>query len=137
MPRPRRPHRNDVRSERKTAEHTRQAVTGATSRSPATLWAYTYQIVPRQTRSQLGAVKALLERQHSDAKNASATFAGRLIVGAQGTRILIVSDCPGRGCEMNQRLESELKQLRAEFTVSEPVLLADEAATPSPASASA
>lgn len=56
-----------------------------------------------------------------------------MIVGTQGTRILIVSDCPDRSCAANQRLESELKQLRAEFTVSEPVLLADDAATTSPA----
>jgi hypothetical protein len=55
-----------------------------------------------------------------------------LIVGMQGTRILIVSDCPERSCEANQRLESELKLLQAAFTVSEPVLLADEAAAPSP-----
>jgi len=136
MPRPRRPHRKDVRLERKTAEDTRQAKTGASSRSAATLWAYTYQIVPRQTRIQMRAVKALLDLEHADAKNASATFGGRLIVGTQGTRILIVSDCPGRSCAANQRLESELKQLQAEFTVSEPVLLADDAATPSPAATS-
>jgi hypothetical protein len=132
MPGPRRPHRKEVRSERKTAVNTRQAATAATSRSAATLWAYTYQIVPRQTRSQLRGVRALLDLQHSDAKTLSGTFAGRLIVGMQGTRILIVSDCPERSCEANQRLESELKLLQAAFTVSEPVLLADEAAAPSP-----
>ena len=132
MPRPRRPHRKAVRSTLKT-EDTRPAVTGAASPSPAGLWAYTYQIVPRQTRKQLRAVKALLEQEHADAKSDSATFGGRLIGGAQGTRILIVSDCPDRSCDVNQRLESELRQLQAEFTMSDPVLLADEEATPSPA----
>ena len=132
MSRPRRPHRKDVRSKRKTAEDTRQAVTGATSQPPAALWAYTYQIVPRQTRRQLRAVKALLDQEHSDAKHASATFGGRLIVGTQGTRILIVSDCPERSCAAHQRLESALQQLRAEFTVSEPVLLVNDAAPPAP-----
>lgn len=132
MPSHLRPRRKGVRSERKTAEDTRQAVTGAKSRSPVTLWAYTYQIVPRQTRSQLRTVRALLDQEHSSAKNASGTFAGRLIVGAQVTRILIVSDCPERSCEVNQRLETELRQLRAEFSVSEPVALPGDAATPSP-----
>ena len=87
MPSHLRPRRKGVRSERKTAEDTRQAVTGAKSRSPVTLWAYTYQIVPRQTRSQLRTVRALLDQEHSSAKNASGTFAGRLIVGAQVTRM--------------------------------------------------
>ena len=133
MPHPRHPRRKEVRSERKTVKDTRQAGTGAASRSPATLWAYTYQIVPRQTRSQLRGVRALLDLQHSDAKTASGTFAGRLIVGTQGTRILIVSDCPERNCEANLRLESELNLLQAVFTVSEPVLLALDTAAPSPA----
>jgi hypothetical protein len=137
MPRTLGPHRKDVRSKRTTAENTRQAGIAAQNRSPAMLWAYTYQIVPRQTRSQLSAVRALLDQEHSAAKDGSGMFAGRLMVGAQATRILIVSDCPERSCDVNQRLESELKQLQAEFTVSEPVLLADDAATPSLAPESA
>lgn len=133
MTRPLRPRRNGSRSKLKSGADTGPAVTGATSRPAVTLWAHTYQIVPRQTRRQMRAVRALLDEEHSAAVGESGTFAGRLIVGRQLTRILIVSDCPDRSCAANRRLESELKELRAEFTVSEPVLLADEAATPSPA----
>jgi hypothetical protein len=125
-----RPRSNGVRSRRKTAETSSQAVTGATSRSPVALWAYTYQIVPRQTRSQLRAVSALLDQEHSAAKNASGAFAGRLVVGTRATRILIVSDCPERSCAVHQRLESKLMQLEAEFTVSEPALVAGDTVSP-------
>jgi hypothetical protein len=130
MPSHRRPPHKGVRSERKTAEDTRGAVTAVKGRSPATLWAYTYQIVPRQTRRQLRAVSAVLDHEHSAATDDSGRFAGRLIVGARVTRILIVSDCPERNCEVNQRLEAELANLQAEFSVSEPVALSGGAATP-------
>jgi hypothetical protein len=127
MARHARPRSNGVRSRRKTAEASSQAVTGATSRSPVTLWAYTYQIVPRQTRSELRAVSALLDREHAAAKDDAARFAGRLIACTQATRILIVSDRAERSCEVNQRLEAELRQLKADISVTAPV---DVAATP-------
>jgi hypothetical protein len=130
MPSHRRPPQKGVRSQRKTAADTRKAVTRAKSRLPQMLWAYTYQIVPPQSKSRLRAVRALLDQEHSAAKKASGTFAGRLIAGARVTRILIVSDCPELSCEVNQRLEAELENLKAEFSVSEPVALHGAAASP-------
>jgi hypothetical protein len=86
---------------------------------------------------RMRAVSALLDQEHSDAESAPAMFAGRLIVGALATRILIVSDCPDRSCDASRQLESQLKLLQAEYTVSDPVLMADDAAAHAPALTSA
>lgn len=103
------------------------------SPSPQThLWAYTYQIVPPQNKSRLRAIKALLDQEHVAAQHGSRTWAGRLVRGAQMTRILIVSDSLERGREVDQRLEAELKHLKVDFSVTEPVALPGDAASPSP-----
>lgn len=121
------PRRRGIRAERNTAMDAERTVSGAGSGSPETIWAYTYQIVPPQTRSRLRAVKALLEEEHLATRRPPRTWAGRLIVGAQATRILIVSNSLERSCEVNQRLEAELKQLQVEFSVTEPVELPGDA----------
>jgi hypothetical protein len=92
-----------------------------------TIWAYAYQIVPPQTKSRLRAVRALLDQEHSTAQNGSRAWAGRLIVGAKMTRILVVSDSLEHSAEVNQKLETELNLLQATFTVSEPVQLPGDA----------
>jgi hypothetical protein len=48
------------------------------------------------------------------------------------TRILIVSDSLERGRAVSRRLEAELHRLDLDFSVTEPVELACEAATPLP-----
>jgi tRNA/tmRNA/rRNA uracil-C5-methylase (TrmA/RlmC/RlmD family) len=88
---------------------------------PRTVWAYACEIVPPQTRSRLRAVRALLDQGHSTAGNGDRAWAGRLIVGAQATRILVVSDSLEHSAEVNRRLEAELNRLQAAFTVGEPV----------------
>jgi hypothetical protein len=94
---------------------------------PRTIWAYAYQIVPPQTRSRLRAVRALLDQEHATGNNGNRTWAGRLIVGAKATRILIVSDSLEHSADVNQKLEAELNLLQATFTVSEPVQLPGDA----------
>jgi hypothetical protein len=94
------------------------------SGSPQTpLWAYTYQIVPSQTKSRLRAIKALLDQVHGAALHESRTWAGRLVPGARMTRILIVSDTAEPNQELSQRLEAELKYLKATYSRTEPVSL--------------
>jgi len=97
------------------------------SRPLRTIWAYAYQIVPPQTRSRLRAVRALLDQEHSTAQDGSRAWAGRLIVGAKVTRILVVSDGREHSAEVNRKLEAELNLLQATFTVSEPVRLPGDA----------
>jgi hypothetical protein len=86
-----------------------------------TVWAYAIEIVPPQTRSRLRAVRALLDQEHSAGTNGDRAWAGRLIVGAKATRILIVSDSLEHSADVNQKLEAELSLLQATVIVSEPV----------------
>lgn len=105
---------------------------GVRSRSPQTIWAYAYQILPPQTKSRLRAVRALLDQEHSAAQHGSRTWAGRLILGARMTHILIVTDSLARSRMVNRRLEAQLKQLKVTFSVTGPVALPGDAASPSP-----
>lgn len=132
MPNHFRPRRKGVRPEPKTALDGERTVTRRAGKSPQTVWAYAYQIVPPQTKSRLRAVRALLDQEHSAAQQGSRTWAGRLILGAQMTRILIVSDSLERSREVNQRLEAELEQLEVDFSVTEPVALPGDAAAAAP-----
>lgn len=113
----------DISSEPSAVLEAESAVTEEVSESPRTVWAYTYQIVPPQTRSRLRAVRALLDQEHAAVHDGSGTWGGRLILGTKMTRIMIVSDSLERRREVNQRLEAELKQLKVEFTATEPVAL--------------
>jgi hypothetical protein len=123
MPSHRRPRRRGVRAPRKAAGHAKRTAAGLGSGSPRAIWAYAYQIVPPQTRSRLRAVGAILDQEHATAQHGSRTWAGRLIVGAQVTRILIVSDNLELSHEANQRLEAELRLLKVVFSATEPVKL--------------
>ncbi len=115
--------RTGARSERTTALNVERPVTRARRRSPQTIWAYACQIEPPQTRSRLRAVTALLDQEHVAAQKGSRTWAGRLILGAHATRILIVSDSLERNRKVNRRLEAEINRLQAEFSVTVPVAL--------------
>ena len=104
-------------------------VAGVPSRSPGITWAYAYQIVPPQTRRQLRAVTTLIDQEHIAAKNRSHTWAGRLVLGARMTRILIVSDSLERCRKVNRKLEAQLMQLDVGYSVTAPVALPGHAAS--------
>ena len=96
------------------------------------IWAYAYEVIPPQTKRQLRGVSALLEREHAAVHNGSRTWVGRLIVGPQATRILIVSDSLVRNRVVNKQLEAALQRLKIGFSVSEPVALLGTVASLSP-----
>ena len=98
-------------------------VAGKVNHAPPKIWAYAFQIVPPQTKSRLRAVDAVLDQEHLAAHDISRTWAGRLILGTQTTRILIVSDSLARSRRVNRRLEAEFKRLKVNFSVTEPVEL--------------
>ena len=102
------------------------------SRSPRTVWAYAYRIVPPQRTSRLRVVGTLLDPQRSGTRHGSRTWAGRLIAGAQMTRILIVSDSLEGSRAVSLRLEAALHRLDLDFAVTEPVELACDTASPLP-----
>jgi hypothetical protein len=97
-------------------------------RVPKTLWAYAYEIVPPQAEVQLNAIRTLLEKEHADAGQGARTWTGKLVSEQRVTHLLVVSDSPDQTREVNRRLEGRLTQLRAGFSVTLPMALADEEA---------
>jgi hypothetical protein len=91
------------------------------------LWAYAYEIVPPQPFTRLGAIRAILEDAAAAARAGGRTWAGRLVLEQRATRILIVSDAPGRTVSIDQRLEVELARLDARFSVTGPLAVAGPA----------
>jgi len=88
------------------------------------LWAYAYQIVPRQPLRRLGAIRALLNDETAAARGGARTWAGRLVLQRHATHILIVSDAPGRNHAIDHHLEAELKRPDAALSVTEPLAVA-------------
>ena len=85
------------------------------------IWAYAYQIVPPQPAGRLHAIKALLDREAMDAKTRARTWEGRLVADEHVTHILVVSDSPEQDLEVNHRVEAELRDLEAGFSVTVPM----------------
>lgn len=98
------------------------------SESPKTIWTYAYQIVPPQAEARLDAIKHLLDAEHADARRRARTWAGRVILEPRVTHILVVSDSPEQSHEINQKLESELKDLAVGFVMTAPMAIADDTA---------
>ena len=99
---------------------------------PRTLWTYGYQIEPPEVEERLRSVQMLLDDEDAQAGCGARTWVGRVVTEARVTHILVVSDSPDRGREVNRRLEAELKKLRVGFSITAPMLVADGAAEPPP-----
>jgi hypothetical protein len=101
------------------------------NRRPApTVWTYAYQIVPPQAEGRLGTIKSLLDLEHSDARRGKRTWVGRVVLEEQITHILVVSDSPEQNRDVNRRLEAELKQLNVGFSMTLPMTVTDDPASP-------
>ena len=90
---------------------------------PPPIWVYAYQLLPPQLADRLRTVQPLLDEEQLHARRSGRTWAGRIVPEERITHILIVSDSPAQDHEANRHLESELKKLKARFTVSPPVVL--------------
>jgi len=93
-----------------------------------TLWAYVYEIVLPQGEDQLNAIRTLLEKEHLKAQRAARTWTGKLVCEPRVTQILVVSDSPDQRRDVNRRIEGRLKHLKAEFSLTVPMALADDEA---------
>ena len=92
-------------------------------RSPRSLWAYAYLIVPPQTKNRLKMIRAMVDDENSAALAGARIWTGRLVQERRITHILIVSDGPEQNRGINERLEAELKRLQAEFFLTEPMAI--------------
>ncbi len=97
---------------------------------PGSPWAYAYQIVPPQPEDRLRAVKVLLDHEGTQAKARERTWEGRFVVERQVTHILVVSDSPDQDLEVNQRLETALRDAQVGFALTVPMAAADEPEPP-------
>lgn len=88
---------------------------------PGTVWAYAYELVPPQPEDRLGAVKALLDREHIEAKNSGGKWGSSFVLEDRVTHILVVSDSPQQDLDVNRRLEEELRGLSTGFSVTAPM----------------
>ena len=94
------------------------------------MWAYVYQLVPSQTEDGLRSITTLLDNEHLDAQRGARTWTGKVVVLEQQiTHILVVSDSPEQNREVNRRLEAELTELKAGFSVTAPMPVGADTAT--------
>jgi hypothetical protein len=98
------------------------------SRSPKTIWTYAFQIEPPQTEHRLSTIKSLLEHEQADAQRNARTWVGRVVLEQQITHILVVSDSAAHSRDVNRRLEAEFKALAVGFSMTAPMVVADDAA---------
>ena len=92
--------------------------------SPAQqVWVYAYKLSPPQAVARLQTIQPLLNDALSVAKTEARTWAGTVVLEERVTHILVVSDSPEQNHEGNRRLESELEQLGAEFSITAPMAL--------------
>jgi hypothetical protein len=98
-------------------------VTKQPTPQPKPIWAYAYQLSPPQDADRLRTIQPLLDDEHVDAQEDGRTWAGRVVLEERVTHILVVSDSPEQDHESNRKLESELKQLNAKFSISAPMVL--------------
>lgn len=86
-------------------------------------WAYAYQLLPAQLADRLRTIQPLLDDEQADARRNGRTWAGRVVPEELITHILVVSDSPDQDHDGNRKLESELKELKAKFSISAPMPL--------------
>jgi len=91
---------------------------------PRTLWTYAYQIEPPEVEERLLSVRTLLDDEHVQAGNGTRTWGARVVTEKRVTHILVVSDSPDRGREINGRLEAELTRLSVGFSMTAPLEVA-------------
>jgi hypothetical protein len=87
------------------------------------LFAYAYLVVPKQAESRLDAIRAIIERENKAAEGAARIWTGRLVQENRITHILIVSDSSEQNLNVNRLLEIELKRMKAEFFLTNPMAI--------------
>jgi hypothetical protein len=99
-----------------------------------TLWAYGYEIIPPQGDDLMKEIGTLLSEEYENAKRTKRVWAGRMVREQRVTHIMVVTDSPDQTGGVNHRIESRLERLKAGYSLSAPLAVADEdpAQTPGP-----
>jgi hypothetical protein len=89
-------------------------------------WAYAYRIRQSPASVRLATIEVLLDRENAAALREKRTWAGRVVVEPEISYVLIVTDSPDQNREINRRLEAELADLDAEFSITLSLAVADD-----------
>ena len=95
-------------------------------RSPRTLWAYAYEVMPPQGDDEMKGIGTLLSEEHANARRSARRWVGRMVREPRVTHIMVVSDSPDQTLEVNRRLESRLEGLEARYSLSFPMAVEDD-----------
>lgn len=95
-----------------------------------TMWAYVYQITPPLSDDAASEAGRVVDQENEAARGGEGSWVGRLIVEPGITRILVVSSSPEIRGEFNRTLEAALRPLRAVFSMTLPLALPDQPASP-------
>jgi hypothetical protein len=90
------------------------------------IWAYAYQMLLPQSQDRMGAIQTLLDDAHADAVAGARTWSGRFVREPPITHILVVSDSPEADEIINERLQTGLMNLGAAFSLTAPMIVANE-----------
>ena len=93
---------------------------------PKIVWAYGYEITPPQPAGRLRGIRRLLEGENTAAKRGDRSWSARVVHEQRITHLLVVSDSAEQDLEINKRLERELEDLKIEFSISAPMVVADD-----------
>jgi hypothetical protein len=74
--------------------------------------------------SRLETIEFLLDRENAAARGGDWAWAGRVVVEPEATYLLIIADTPDQDREINRRLEAELIEMGAEFSITLPLAIA-------------
>lgn len=88
-------------------------------------WAYSYVILPPQPPAKLTAIRAMMAREHEEARGRKETWRGQVVVEPLATGILVVSDSPDQQKPINRKVEHALQQMSTGFAVSVPQAVDD------------
>lgn len=111
-------------------DHTEEKSGG---RSPRTLWAYGYEIIPAQGDDPMKEIGAILSEEHENAKRTGHVWAGRMVREQRVTHIMVVSNSPDQAGRVNRRIESRLEKLKAGYSLSAPMAVMDDDSAQPPA----
>lgn len=96
--------------------------------SPPSTWAYAYQIAPPQAADRLRPITTLLAHEGDVARREGRIWTAKVVLEQHVTHILVVSDDPEQDREINRRLEANLNDLKAGFSITIPLAVEDDGA---------
>jgi hypothetical protein len=89
-------------------------------------WVYAYELNPPQPDARFTKIRLLLRRAQQAAARGGRLWTGRIVLETNITHILVVTDDPGQVSQVDEAIESELKQLNMDFSLRGPARFALE-----------